>query len=42
MSGMVIPAEVLFIVENCFHYPRFFAFPYEVENCSFYVCEELY
>ena len=30
-----------FIVENCIHYIGFFVFPYEVENCSFHVCEEL-
>ena len=29
-----------FIVQNCFLYPRFLVFPYEVENCFFYVCEE--
>jgi hypothetical protein len=23
-----------FIVQNCFNYPRFFGFPYEVENWS--------
>ena len=25
------------IVENCFGYPGFFVFLYEVENCSFHV-----
>ena len=30
-----------FIVQACFDYPRFFVFPYEVENCSFKVCKEL-
>lgn len=30
-----------FIVENCFGLPGLFVFPYEVENCSFYVYEEL-
>jgi hypothetical protein len=30
-----------FIVENCLGYPDFFVFPYEVENFSFQVCEEL-
>ena len=29
-----------FIVENVFYYPGFF-FPDEVENCSFYLCEDL-
>jgi hypothetical protein len=24
-----------FIVKDCFGYPGFFVFPYEVENCSF-------
>ena len=31
-----------FIVQDCFGYPGFFAFPYEVEYHSFEVCEELY
>jgi hypothetical protein len=31
-----------FIVESCFGYPGIIFFPYEIENCSFYVCEELY
>ena len=30
-----------FIVQDCFSFPRFFAFPYQVEYCSFQVCEEL-
>ena len=30
-----------FIVWDCFGYPEFFVFPYEVEYCSFEVCEEL-
>jgi hypothetical protein len=30
-----------FIVENSFHNSGSFVFPYEVENCSFHVCEEL-
>ena len=29
-----------FIVKDCFGSPGFFAFPYEVEYCSFEVCEE--
>ena len=31
-----------FIVQDCFDYPRIFVFPYEVNCCSFMVCEELY
>jgi hypothetical protein len=30
-----------FVVKNCFCYLGFFVFPYEIENCSFHVCEEL-
>jgi hypothetical protein len=32
-----------FIVKNCFYYPVFFffAFLYEIGNCSFHICEEL-
>ena len=30
-----------FIVQDCFGYPWFSVFPYEVEYCSFEVCEEL-
>jgi hypothetical protein len=30
-----------FIVQDCFDSPGFFVFPYEFENCSFRVCEEL-
>jgi hypothetical protein len=30
-----------FIVVKCFGYPGFFVFLYDVENCSFHVCEEL-
>jgi hypothetical protein len=30
-----------FIVQDCFSYPGFFVFPYEVENCSFQLCKEL-
>jgi hypothetical protein len=30
-----------FIVWNCFSYPEPSGFPYEAENCSFHVCEEL-
>jgi len=41
MLGMVISPEVCFIVQNCFGYPGSFVIPYEVENCSFYLCEEL-
>ena len=37
---MVISQNSL-IFENCFDYPRFF-FLYEVENCLFHICEELY
>jgi hypothetical protein len=33
-SGMVIPAEIFFIVENSFHYPGFLVIPNEFENCS--------
>ena len=29
-----------FIVQNCFDYSGFFVFPYEVDCCSFKVCEE--
>ena len=29
-----------FIVQDCFGYLGYFAFPYEVEYCSFEVCEE--
>ena len=29
-----------FIVQDCFGYPGYFAFPYEVECCSFEVYEE--
>jgi hypothetical protein len=29
------------MVENCFHSPGFFDILDEVENCSFYLCEEL-
>jgi hypothetical protein len=32
---------ISFIVENCFGYPGFFVFPYEIKNLSFHVCEEL-
>ena len=28
-------------VQNCFSFPGFFVFPYEVECCSFKVCKEL-
>ena len=28
------------IVKDCFSYPWFFVFPYEVEYCSFKVCKE--
>ena len=31
-----------FIVQDCFGYPVFFVFPYEVENCSFKVFKELW
>ena len=31
-----------FIIQDCFGYPGFFAFPYEVEYHFFEVCEELY
>jgi hypothetical protein len=31
-----------FIVPNCFGCPGLFVFPYEVENCSFHICEEFY
>ena len=30
-----------FIVQDCFGYRGFFVFPYEVDYCSFKVCEEL-
>ena len=30
-----------FIVENSFHYPRFFLIPDEFANCPFYLSEEL-
>ena len=30
-----------FIVHDCFSYPGFFGIPYEVDYCSFKVCEEL-
>ena len=30
-----------FIVQDCFRYPKFFVFQYEVEYCSFEVREEL-
>lgn len=30
-----------FTVEDCFHYPRWFVSPYEVENCPFYLSEDL-
>ena len=30
-----------FIVQDCFGYPGFFVFPYEVDYCSFKVCKEL-
>jgi hypothetical protein len=29
------------VVQDHFSYPRFFVFPYEVENCSFNICKEL-
>jgi hypothetical protein len=29
-----------FIVQDCFSYPRFFGFLYEVENCYFNVCKK--
>ena len=29
-----------FIVQDCFGYPGFFAFPNKVEYCSFKICEE--
>ena len=29
-----------FLVQDCFDYPRFFGYPYEVENCSFKVCKK--
>ena len=34
-------SEDSFIVQNCFGYPGFFVFLYEVEYCSFEICEEL-
>ena len=34
-------SRLIFIVKDCFSYLGFFVFPYEVENCSFKVCEEL-
>jgi hypothetical protein len=30
-----------FIAKNCFSYPGFFVFPFEIENCSFNVFENL-
>ena len=38
---MVIPPEVLFIVENSFWYPRFFVIPDEFADCPFLFIEEL-
>jgi hypothetical protein len=35
------PPRSSFIVENCLRYPEFLVIPYEVENFSFYLCEEL-
>jgi hypothetical protein len=34
---MVIPCKINFILQDCFGYPGFFVFLYEVENCSFKV-----
>ena len=34
-------SESFFIVQDCFGYPEFFTFQYEVEYCPFEVCEEL-
>ena len=31
-----------FLIQGCLGYPGFFVFPYEVEDCSFKVCEELF
>ena len=31
-----------FIVQDCFGYPGFFAFPYEVKYHSFEVCEDFF
>jgi hypothetical protein len=33
--------RISFIVKNGSHYPGFFDFPYNLENCSFHVFEEL-
>jgi hypothetical protein len=38
---MLIPPEILLFFRIGSVYPRFFVFPYEAENCSFHVYEEL-
>jgi hypothetical protein len=38
---MVIPPEVLLLLKHCFCHPGFFVIPDDVENCSFYLYEEL-
>jgi hypothetical protein len=37
MSGMVIPPEVILLLRL-----DFFVIPDKFENCSFYLCEELF
>ena len=34
-------SKSLLIVENCYRYPGFLVIQDEVENCSFYHCEEM-
>jgi hypothetical protein len=41
MSGMVISLEVLLLLRTPFTFLCFFVIPDEVENCSFYLCEEI-
>lgn len=41
MSGMVIPPAALLLLRIVFTILGFFSFPEELENCSFYVFEEL-
>jgi hypothetical protein len=32
----------IFYFQDCFGYPEFFVFPFEVENCSFKICKKLF
>jgi hypothetical protein len=41
IRGVVVLGSSFF-VQDCFSYPWFFGFPFEVENCSFQVCKEIF